>query len=112
MLPRPSWARCSTSSSRGGTPIASSRARSRRIANGVRATGGWWRSYWHLAGLPDSEYLDAGKISARRVWRVWGVYVWRQSGEFPDLRECEGIDPREIGQRLSRDTPPAVRASV
>jgi 16S rRNA (cytosine967-C5)-methyltransferase len=72
----------------------------------------WWRSYWHLAGLPDSEYLERGRISARRVWRVWGVYVWRQSGEFPDLRECEGIDPREIGQRLSKETPPAVRSSI
>ena len=84
----------------------------RLVAETVYELVRWWRSYWHLAGLPDSEYLDAGKISARRVWRVWGVYVWRQSGEFPDLRECEGIDPREIGQRLSRETPPAVRASV
>jgi len=84
----------------------------RLVAETVYDLVRWWRSYWNLAGLPDSEYLDRGKISARRVWRLWGVYMWRQSGEFPDLRECEGIDPREIGHRLSRETPPAVRASV
>jgi len=84
----------------------------RTVAETVYDLVRWWRSYWHLAGLPDTEYLDRAKISARRVWRVWGVYIWRQSGDFPDLRECEGIDPREIGQRLSRETPPAIRASI
>jgi 16S rRNA (cytosine967-C5)-methyltransferase len=72
----------------------------------------WWRSYWFLAGLPDAECLDASSLSARRVWRVWAVYMWRQTGSFPDLHECAGIDSREIGHRFSVKPPPAIRAAV
>lgn len=72
----------------------------------------WWRSYWWMSGLPDEECLNPEKISLRRTWRVFAVYMWRLEGEFPDLRECEGIDTREIGQRLSANPPPAIRAAV
>jgi 16S rRNA (cytosine967-C5)-methyltransferase len=88
-------------------------SRDRRfVAESVYDLVRWWRSYWYLAGLPDTEFLEPEAISARRVWRLWAVYVWRQTGEFPELRECEGIDSRDIGRRLAEKTPPAIRASI
>ena len=54
---------------------------------GSGAASGWWRSYWWLAGLPDGEYMDTEKMSARRTWWMFGVYMWRQDGEMPDLHE-------------------------
>lgn len=88
-------------------------SRDRRfVAETVYEIVRWWRSYWWLAGLPDAEYLDSEKISARRVWRVFAVYMWKQNGDFPDLRECEGIDTRELGQRLSAKPPLAIREAI
>ncbi|MEQ1858638.1 MAG: RsmB/NOP family class I SAM-dependent RNA methyltransferase [Chthoniobacteraceae bacterium] len=84
----------------------------RLVAETVYDLVRWWRSYWYLTGLPDAECLDQEKVSARRVWHVWGVYVWRQTGEFPAMRECEGLDSRMIGHRLEVKTKPAIRASI
>ena len=72
----------------------------------------WWRSYWWLAGLPPADYLRVEEISMRRVWRMFAVYMWRQEGAFPDLRECEGIDTRDLGMRLSAQPPLQVRAAI
>jgi 16S rRNA (cytosine967-C5)-methyltransferase len=88
-------------------------SRDRRfVAESVYDLVRWWRSYWSLTGFSDAEYMDPDKLSARRVWKVWGVYQWRQTGKVPDLRECEEIDLKELGQRLSAKTKPAVRASM
>jgi 16S rRNA (cytosine967-C5)-methyltransferase len=88
-------------------------SRDRRfVAESVYDLVRWWRSYFNRTGFPDAEYMNPEKLSARRVWKVWGVYQWRQTGKIPDLRECEEIDLKELGQRLSAKTKPAVRASV
>jgi 16S rRNA (cytosine967-C5)-methyltransferase len=88
-------------------------SRDRRfVAESVYDLVRWWRSYWHLTGFDDAEYMNPDKLSARRVWRVWGVYQWRQTGKIPDLRECQDIDLKEIGHRLGAKTKPAIRASV
>jgi len=88
-------------------------SRDRRfVAESVYDLVRWWRSYWSLTGFSDAEYIDPNKLSARRVWKVWGVYQWRQTGKIPDLRECQDIDLKEIGQRLSAKTKPAIRASI
>jgi 16S rRNA (cytosine967-C5)-methyltransferase len=84
----------------------------RLVAESVYDLVRWWRSYWNLTGYADAEYLNPEKLSARRVWKVWGVYQWRQTGKVPDLRECQDIDLKELGQRLSAKTKPAIRASV
>lgn len=88
-------------------------SRDRRfVAETVYELVRWWRSYWNLAGFPDADCTVKEKVTARRVWRVWGVYQWRQTGKIPDLHECEDIDLREVGQRLGAKTSPAVRASI
>jgi 16S rRNA (cytosine967-C5)-methyltransferase len=88
-------------------------SRDRRfVAESVYDLVRWWRSYWSLTGFADAEYLNPEKLSARRVWKVWGVYQWRQTGKVPDLRECQDIDLKELGQRLSAKTKPAIRASL
>jgi 16S rRNA (cytosine967-C5)-methyltransferase len=88
-------------------------SRDRRfVAETVYELVRWWRSYWWLAGLPDAECLDPEKISMRRTWRLFAVYMWRKDREFPDLRECEGIDTRELGERLSAKPPLPIRAAI
>jgi 16S rRNA (cytosine967-C5)-methyltransferase len=88
-------------------------SRDRRfVAETVYEIVRWWRNYWFLAGLPDAECLDPEKVTVRRAWRVFAVYMWSQDREFPDLRECEGIDPRELGQRLSAKPPMPIRAAI
>jgi 16S rRNA (cytosine967-C5)-methyltransferase len=88
-------------------------SRDRRfVAESVYDLVRWWRSYWSLTGFVDAEYMNPEKLSARRVWKVWGVYQWRQTGKVPDLRECEEIDLKELGHRLSAKTKPAVRSSI
>jgi len=72
----------------------------------------WWRSYWYLAGLPDADCTVPEKITATRVWRVFAVYMWQVDRKFPDIRECEGIDTREIGRRLSARPPLPIQASI
>ncbi len=88
-------------------------SRDRRfVAETVYELVRWWRSYWYLAGLPAADCLVPEKISPRRAWRVFAVYMWKLDREFPDMRECEGIDTRELGQRLSANPPLAIRAAI
>lgn len=88
-------------------------SRDRRfVAETVYELVRWWRSYWSLAGLPDEDCIDPGKIGVGRVWRVFGVYMWHKHREIPELRECGGIDTREIGQRLSLKPPLPIRAAI
>jgi 16S rRNA (cytosine967-C5)-methyltransferase len=84
----------------------------RYVAETVYELVRWWRSYWRLASLPDEDCAVSEKTGVARVWRVYGVYVWCQTKTFPDLRECEGIDTREIGQRLSERPSRPVKASI
>ena len=72
----------------------------------------WWRSYWSMAGLPDDECGVPEWVSSRRVWRIFTVYYWRQTGSFPGLRECNDIHPGELKQHLREGVSPAVRASL
>lgn len=88
-------------------------SRDRRfVAETVYEIVRWWRSYWWLAGLPDAECTEPEKVGVGRVWRVFAVYMWRQDREIPDLRECQNIDTRELGQRLSIKPPLPVRAAI
>ncbi len=72
----------------------------------------WWRSYWSMAGLPDEDCGVPGKLSAKRAWRLFATYYWRQTGGFPGLRECNDIHPGELRQNLRAGVAPAVRVSL
>lgn len=88
-------------------------SRDRRfVAETVYELVRWWRTYWFLAGLPEADFLNPDKITMRRVWRVFGVYMWRLDREIPNLRECESIDLREVGQRLNENPPLPIRAAI
>lgn len=88
-------------------------SRDRRfVAETVYELVRWWRSYWTLAGLPDEECGTPARISASRMWRVFTVYYWRQTGQFPGLRECNDIHPAELKRNLRAGTAPAIRVSL
>lgn len=71
----------------------------------------WWRWQWHLAGLPEAEYLDKEKITPERLWRVWGVYWLEREGEWAPFAEARSVSQDTLRMRSEQDVAPALRAS-
>lgn len=72
----------------------------------------WRRWIWHLAGLPDKEFLSPPGVTEERLWQVWAAY-WVDRGEFlPPFPELEGFQPFRVADRKNRPAPDAVRASI
>lgn len=90
-------------------------SRDRRLfAEAVYDITRWWRWLWHLAGLPDADHLERGRIREEHLWEVWAAY-WVQAGrELPRFDELHGIRAEAIQARAARaaEVPPAIRASL
>lgn len=72
----------------------------------------WWRWYWYLAGLPDSEYNKVELLNDGKVWRVWAAYWMVQHGEAPPFAECRGSWNATVKSRYDADVLPAIRLSI
>lgn len=87
-------------------------ARDRRLfAESVYDIVRWWRWYWHLAGLPDGEYLDKDAITGMRCWQVWGAYWISREDEWAPFAECRAVSVAGVHARAGAEVPPAVRAA-
>lgn len=88
-------------------------ARDRKLfAESVYEIVRWWRWFWHLAGLPDGDCLQPGKITTDRLWHVWAAY-WVDRGEFlPPFPECAGFNPSMVARRSQEKVSAAVRTSI
>ncbi|TLD70027.1 methyltransferase domain-containing protein [Phragmitibacter flavus] len=67
----------------------------------------WWRMLWHLAALPEKDYLKPTALSDTALWRVWGVYWLSRGKALPDWDVCRGIRMLKNPQST-----PAIEASV
>lgn len=88
-------------------------ARDRRLfAESVYDNVRWWRWHWHLAGLPDEEYLNKESITEMRLWQVWGAYWVSREGEWAPFAECRAVSVASVRAQTEADVSPAVRAAL
>ncbi|MEZ5387839.1 MAG: RNA methyltransferase [Prosthecobacter sp.] len=88
-------------------------SRDRRIfAESIYECVRWWRWFWYLAGLPDSEHTQPESITPERLWRVWAAY-WITSGrDLPPDENAPTIKAGDILKREKEGAKPEIRSAI
>jgi len=83
-------------------------ARDRRMfAESVYDMVRWWRLLWHLAAMPEKDYLNPDALEEGNLWRIWSVYWLSKGNTLPSWDECRGM---RMNKKESSN--PAIEASV
>jgi 16S rRNA (cytosine967-C5)-methyltransferase len=88
-------------------------SRDRRIfAESIYECVRWWRWFWHLAGLPDSEHNQPEIITPERLWQVWAAYWIINGRDLPKDEDAPEVRPEDVLKRAKEQVEPAVRAAI
>ncbi len=88
-------------------------SRDRRIfAESIYECVRWWRWFWHLAGLPDSEHNQPESITPERLWQVWAAYWIINGRDLPKDEDAPEVRPEDVLKRAKEQVEPAVRAAI
>jgi 16S rRNA (cytosine967-C5)-methyltransferase len=88
-------------------------SRDRRIfAESIYECVRWWRWFWFLARLPDSEHNQPENITPERLWRVWAAYWITNGRDLPKDDAAPEVRPGDVLKRAKEAVSPAIRAAI